>query len=458
MASPDSCFLQSLTVSSFFGSAAMRRLFDDRAMLQSWLDFEAALARGQAALGLIPKKAAKAITRAAKIDGLDMDEIAVETARTAHPLVPLVRSLARKAGPEAGGFVHLGATTQDVMDSGFVLCARAGLDELERDCGVFSDLLLDLAVAHRKSFMAGRTHGQHALPTTFGLRLAGWHDEMRRHRQRLDEMRKRVLVGSFGGAAGTLAGYGPSALELRDAVMGELGLGVPETSWHSCQDGFAELVSVLALLGGTAEKIAREVYFLSRTEIGEAAELEGANQVGSSTMPHKVNPIRSEAIIGAAMTLRAQAGIAMAAAVAQDDRDMGPGMSLWKCIPESFILIGGILERLIEVMGSLRIDPKRMRATLDATNGLILSEAVMLALAEDIGRQSAHHVVSEASRTSRASGRAFDECLREHPEIAGRIAPARLNALLNPEGYVGMAVAIVDRLAAQRGPKRRRRA
>jgi 3-carboxy-cis,cis-muconate cycloisomerase len=447
----DSCFLQSLTVANFFGSDEMRALFGDRAVLQSFLDFEAALARGQASLGLIPVDAARAISDAARIERLDLAEIQAESLKAAHPIVPLVRALVRATGEPAGGFVHLGATTQDVMDTGYVLCARAGLDVVERDCARLLAILRTLSIRHRDTVQAGRTHGQHALPTTFGLRLAGWLDEFSRHADRLAELRARLLVGSFGGAAGTLAGYGPRALELRDAVMAELGLGIPRTSWHSCQDRFAEMVSVLALIASTAEKIAREIYFLGRSEIMEAAEPQGEKQVGSSTMPHKQNPIRSEAITGAAMTLRAQVGVAMGAMVAQDDRDMGPGMALWKLIPESFLLIGGILGHLVFILDDLRLDPDRMRANLDVTGGLIVSEAVMLALAGDIGREAAHHAVSEASKTCRATGRSFADCLKEHAHIAGRIAPERLRDLLDPVAYVGMAREIVDAITGQGG-------
>ena len=441
-----SCFLQSSAVTAFFGSSGMRSVFDDRAVLQSWLDVEAALARAQGSLGLIPAAAAAVIDGCAKVTEIDLEAVGRDAVETAHPLVPLIRALVRRAGEPAGRYVHLGATTQDVMDTGYVLCARSGLDLVERHLDELAGILRRQAADHRTTVMAGRTHGQQALPTTFGLRVAGWADEVSRHRERLAQMRPRLLVGSFGGAVGTLAGYGPRGLELRGRVMRELGLGEPRTSWHANQDRFAECVAVLGMIAGTAEKLAREVYFLSRTEIGEVSEAQGDKQVGSSTMPHKRNPILSEAIIGASMTLRAQVPLAMAAAVSQDDRDMGPGMSLWKLVPESFILIGGILERSVEVLGSLRVDPARMRRNLDLTDGLILSEAVMLRLAEHLGRQAAHHVVAEASRRSMDAGISFIDCLLTHGGVAGQLTEAELRALLLPDTYIGSAETIVDQM------------
>lgn len=441
----DTCFLDSLTVTSFFGSGEMRAIFNDRALMQAWLDVEGALAKGQGALGLIPPAAAQTIAANADIAKLDQNAIAAESLATAHPLVPLIRALVRQCGEPAGGFVHLGATTQDVMDTGFALCARKGLEVVERDCAELSRILRRLAVKYRDTVMAGRTHGQQALPTTFGLRAAGWYEEVERHRARLRELRPRVLVGSFGGAAGTLAGYGPKAVALRGLVMRELDLGEPGTSWHANQDRFAELISVFGLIASTAEKLAREIYFMGRTEIGEAAEPQGAKQVGSSTMPHKQNPIRSEALIAAAQTLRAQVPLAQAAMVAQDDRDMGAGMTLWKLIPESFILLGGIMERLVHVFGGLRVNDARMRANLHATGGLIVSEAVMLRLAEKLGRETAHHAVGEAAKRTYETGRPFADTLREHPAVAGRVAEAELAALLRPEAYTGSAGEIVDR-------------
>ncbi|MFF0717392.1 adenylosuccinate lyase [Verrucosispora sp. NA02020] len=440
-----SCFLDSLTVTSFFGNAEMRGVFNDRQLMQSWLDVEAALARAQAGLGVIPSAAAQAITAAARLDRLDTAVLAADAADTVHPLVPLVRALTAACQGDAGRYVHLGATTQDVMDTGFVLRARAGLDIVSRQVDELVRILRRLALRHRATPMAARTHGQQALPTTFGLRCAVWQSELQRHRTRLVQMRERLLVTSMGGAAGTMAGYGPQAFALERAVADELGLGVADTPWHATSDRFAECLMVLGLVASSAEKLAREIYFLGRTEVGEAHEPQRATQVGSSTMPHKRNPIRCEAVIAAAGTLRAQVPLAMQTMVAQDDRDMGVGMTLWKLLPECFILIGGALERLVEVFGDLGVDPDRMRTNLDLTGGLVLSEAIMLRLAEPLGREQAHHLVMRIVRDSLEQNRPFVEVLRADPQVAAALPGPELAGLLDPLSYVGHAAALVDR-------------
>ncbi|MEV4467618.1 adenylosuccinate lyase [Micromonospora echinofusca] len=440
-----SCFLDSLTVTSFFGNAEMRGVFNDRQLMQSWLDVEAALARGQAKLGVIPSAAAQAITEAARVERLDTAVLAAGAADTVHPLVPLVRALTAACPGDAGRYVHLGATTQDVMDTGFVLRARDGLDIVQRQVDELVRALRRLALRHRATPMAARTHGQQALPTTFGLRCAVWQDELQRHRVRLRQLRQRLLVTSMGGAAGTMAGYGPQAFALEQAVAADLGLGVAATPWHATQDRFAECLMVFGLVAASAEKLAREVYFLGRTEVGEAYESQRSTQVGSSTMPHKRNPIRCEAVIAAAGTLRAQVPLALQTMVAQDDRDMGVGMTLWKLLPECFILLGGALQRLVDVFGDLGVNPERMRANLDLTGGLVLSEAVMLRLAGPLGREQAHHLVMRIVRDSLDQGRPFAEALRADPEVAAALPAAELAGLLDPLSYVGHAAALVDR-------------
>lgn len=440
-----SCFLDSLTVTSFFGNDEMRGIFNDRALLQSWLDVEAALARAQAGLGVIPHRAAEAITAAARVERLDLQAVASGAQDTVHPLVPMVRALTDACEGDAGRHVHLGATTQDVMDTGFVLCVREGLRVVRRQIDELIRRLRRLALRHRDTVMPARTHGQQALPTTFGLRCAVWQSELQRHRARLAELSPRLLVISMGGAAGTMAGYGPHAFEIEGAMAADLGLGVAETPWHSSQDRFAECLLALGLVAASVEKLAREVYFLGRTEIGEAYEPQSGAQVGSSTMPHKRNPIRCEAVIAAATTLRAQVPVALQAMVAQDDRDMGVGMTLWKLLPECFILAGGALERLLEVFGALGVNPARMRANLDATGGLVLSESVMLRLASHLGREEAHTLVHRIVAESLEDGRPFADALRADPRVAAALTPAEIDGLLDPLSYVGHAAALVDR-------------
>jgi len=442
----DSCFLDSLTVTSFFGNSEMRSVFNDRRLMQSWLDVEAALARAQARLGTIPDAAARQITERARVERLDLAAVTAAAAETVHPLVPMVRALVAACGEEAGGYVHLGATTQDVMDTGFVLRVREGLAVVQRQVDELVLSLRRLALRHRETVMAARTHGQQALPTTFGLRCAVWQSELQRHSARLAELRPRMLVTSMGGAAGTMAGYGEHAFALVREGAADLGLGVAETPWHSTPDRFVECLMALGLVGATVEKLAREVYFLGRTEIGEAHEPQRATQVGSSTMPHKRNPIRCEAVIAACSTLRAQVPLALQTVVSQDDRDMGAGMALWKLLPESFILLGGALERVGDVFADLRVEPARMRENLDATGGLLLSEAVMLKLAGHLGREQAHALVMRAVRQSLMDDRPFVEVLRADPTVAAALPGSELEALLEPTAYTGHAAALVDRV------------
>ncbi|MDG4771095.1 adenylosuccinate lyase [Solwaraspora sp. WMMD792] len=443
-----SCFLDSLTVTSFFGNAEMRGVFNDRQLMQAWLDVEAALAGAQGDAGVIPAAAAAQITAAARVESLDLAAVAADAADTVHPLVPLVRALTRAAG-DGGRYVHLGATTQDVMDTGFVLRARAGLDIVSRQIDELVRVLRRLALRHRDTAMAARTHGQQALPTTFGLRCAVWQSELQRHRERLAQLRPRLLVVSMGGAAGTMAGYGPRAFDIERAVADRLGLGVAPTPWHATPDRVVECLTLLGLVASTAEKLAREVYFLGRTEIGEAHEPQRDTQVGSSTMPHKRNPIRCEAVIAAAGTVRAQVPLAMQTMVSQDDRDMGVGMALWKLVPECFILVGGALQRLNEVFAGLRVDVARMRVNLSTTGGLVLSESVMLRLAGPLGREQAHHLVMRIVRDSLDHDRPFAELLRADPQVRAALPDAELTRLLDPLSYVGHAAALVDRALLQ---------
>lgn len=445
MSALDSCYLDSSIVTSFFGNADMHATFSERSLTQSWLDVEVALARAQAALGIIPAAAARGIAEAARVERLDFAAISASAQSTAHPLVPVIRALAAACDGDAGRYVHLGATTQDIMDTGFVLRMRAGLDVVERQIDELTRILRRLALRHRDALMPARTHGQHALPTTFGLRCAGWQSELQRHRARLAEARPRLLVTSMGGAAGTMAGYGSQAFALERAVADDLGLDVADIPWHAAPDRFAECLTVFGLLAATAEKLAREVYFLGRTEIAEAHEPQREHQVGSSTMPHKRNPILCEAAIAAATTVQAQVPLALRAMVAQDDRDMGAGIVLWKLIPECFILIGGALERLVQVFGDLRVRPARMRSNLDASGGLVTSEAVMLRLAERLGRERAHALVMGLVDESLTSDRSFAEVLQGDPDVRAAIGEQDLSALLDPSAYVGHAVALVDR-------------
>jgi 3-carboxy-cis,cis-muconate cycloisomerase len=443
-----------------FGTAELREAFSDRARLQAWLDAEGALARAEAQTGVVPAWAAQAISRAARAEALAWGAIKAGIDQTFHPIVPVVHELARAAdalAPGAGGFVHWGATTQDIMDTGAVLQLRAALDAMEPDVAAIEAALAGLAERHADTLMPGRTHGQHALPITFGFKVAVWLAEWRRHRTRLAQARPRVLVGQLAGAAGTLAGFGPRGAEIQRAFCAELGLGTPPIAWHTARDGFAEVAFLLGLLTATLGKVAREVIALQKTEVAEVEEPWHEGRVGSSTMPHKRNPMICELVVALSRLVRQEAATALDGMVAEHERDMGAWQAEWEWLPRACLHTGAALRHGRGVLEGLIVYPERMRANLDQTGGLILSEAVMLRLAEHIGRQEAHDVVSRVAMATAAPGargdadgarRSFAERLAADPVVAGRLTPAEIAALLAPEAYAGLAPTLARGVAA----------
>lgn len=441
-----------------FGTDEVRAIFDDRGLLQAWLDAEAALARAEASAGLVPASTAAAITRAAQAERLDWQSIRAGIAETFHPIVPLVRALALAADtvePGAGGYVHWGATTQDIMDTGAVLQVRAALGALEPDLAGIEAALARLAAAHAETLMAGRTHGQHALPITFGFKVAVWLAEWHRHRTRLAQARSRVLVGQLAGAAGTLAGFGPHALEIQARFCAELELGVPPVAWHTARDGFAEVAFLLGLFTATLGKIAREVIALQKTEVAEVEEPWHEGKVGSSTMPHKRNPMLCELLDALARLVRQDVATALDGMIGEHERDMGAWQAEWEWLPRAFLLTGAALHHGRRVLEGLIVYPERMRTNVELTGGLIVSEAVMLHLAQFIGRQAAHDVVYRVAMAAHVGDGRFLDLLAHDPAVADHLPPDELAALLRPETYTGQAATFARRLSAaalDRGP------
>jgi 3-carboxy-cis,cis-muconate cycloisomerase len=429
-----------------FGTPEMRTIFSDVATIQRWLDVEAALARVEARLGIIPDAAARAITEAARVERMDIAELKRGVDETSHPLVPLINQLARACPDGLGEYVHWGATTQDIMDTAVVLQLRDALTILDRQLEDLVTVLVELVERHRSTPMAGRTHGQHALPITLGFKLAVFVAELRRHRERLRDLRPRLLVVQLSGAVGTLAALGEHGRAVQEGLAAELGLGVPAISWHSARDAFAEFTCLAAMIGQTCARAANEVILLQKTEVGELEEPNTEHSVGSSTMPQKRNPMVCEAIVAVGRILAAQPAIAIGALVHQHERDMSAWQAEWAFIPETAILASGALHNTRHVFSDITIRPERMRANLGLTNGLINAEAVMIRLAERVGRQRAHSLVRRAARTSFESGRPFAECLREIPEVLEHLEGDLLDALLRPEAYLGEALAAVDRV------------
>lgn len=428
-----------------YGTPAMRAVFSDRATLQAWFDAEAALAAAEAECGLIARAAAEAIARAADAEKVDIDALREGIARSGHPFVPAIRALEGLAG-DAGASVHFGATTQDIMDTGAVLQMRAALALIEDGAQAFAAALAARARDHRTTVMAGRTHGQHAVPITLGLKLAMLVAEMRRHVQRIDELKPRLLVGQLAGAAGTLATLGDKGARVRAAMCHHLGLGEPEIVWHTARDGIAETVALLAMIGATCGKFAGEVVNLQRSEIAELAEPSGKDSVGSSTMPQKQNPMIAQDVVALARLMAGLPAAAISAMMHEHERDMAAWQMEWLVVPEAFVLASGALHHATAIASGLRVDAGRMRANLAASGGLINAEAVMMALADRMGRHEAHDLVGAIVRKAVAEGKPLAQALAADPVIAGHLDRAAIEALLQPEGWLGEAVAATDRV------------
>lgn len=444
--------LSSTLFGDMFGTAAMRAAFGELALIARCAEVEAALARAQARLGIVPEEAASAIAAAvssvaADPASLDLARLKRETETVGYPILPLVRQLAERAGA-AGRWLHWGATTQDIMDTAAVLQIRDGLALIETDLAALRGHLAALARRYRDTPMAGRTHLQHALPITFGYKAAVWLAAFDRHDARLQQLKPRVLVVQFGGAAGTLASLGPGepSLASRTELARELGLAEPAITWHVARDAIAETVQFLALVGGSLAKIAFDVMLMSATEFGEAAEPFVAGRGSSSTMPQKRNPISCELILAAARVLRQHAGLALDAMVSDFERATGPWHVEWIAVPESFGYAAGALHQAEFMLGGLIVDPVRMAKNLGMTHGLIVAEAVMMGLAPHTGRTEAHDLVYDACRLAIESERPLCDVLLETPEVAGPLGAETLRALTDPSNYLGAAQAMVDRV------------
>jgi len=436
---------------SMFGTAAMRALFSDAATVKRYLDVEAALARAQARLGIIPAEAAAAISAVAEVGRVDWDRLSARTEIVGYPILPLVEQLSGWAEGELGQWSHWGATTQDIMDTADVLQIRDALDIVAADLDAVAAALAILAAEHAETPMAGRTHLQHALPVSFGYKAATWLSGIDRHRARLKELRPRVEVVSFAGAAGTLASLGQdNGLATQAALAEELGLAVPEITWHTIRDGFAEVTGFLALVAASLGKIGYDILLMMQTETGEVMEPFQPGRGASSTMPQKRNPISAELMLAAANIVREQHALMLDAMVQDHERATGPWHVEWQALPTAFIVASGGLRAAREALEGLDVRPERMREVLDATGGLIVAEAVMMGLAPALGRQVAHDLVYDCCRAALERGTPFLDALAAEPRIAAVIDRAALARLVDPANYLGAAPAMTRRLLARR--------
>jgi 3-carboxy-cis,cis-muconate cycloisomerase len=439
-----STVIDSVLFRDAFGTAQMREVFSDMSLINRYIEVEIALAVAEAKCGVIPADAAKEIEAKSKIEKLDFDLLRAETDIVGYPILPLVHQLVKMCG-EAGRYVHWGATTQDIMDTAVVLQVRAGLDIIEKDIKELRKILADLSVEYRDTPMAGRTHLQQALPVTFGYKTAIWLAMLDRHEERLNQLKPRVLVGEFAGAAGTLASLGKDGLKVQEALMKELNLGVPTTTWHVARDGLAEVVNFLGLVTGSFGKIAYDVMLMASTEFAEVYEPFVKGRGASSTMPQKRNPISSELMLAASKGVRQHAGLMLDAMVQDFERATGPWHAEWIAIPESFVLTAGALHQAKFMLGGLIVDEKKMLQNLNISKGLIVAEAVMMGMAPHIGRQQAHDVVYDACRDVNENGGTLAEALSKISAVTEQFSKEKIDYLTNPINYLGMAPEMVDR-------------
>lgn len=432
-------------------STAMRAVCDDAATLQNMLEFEAALARAEAATGVIPKRAADPIGKACKADAFDFTALAEAATRSGNLAIPLVKALTgnvAKIDAEAARYVHWGATSQDVIDTAMMLTLRAGIDALLVDIDRAIAGFAKLARAHRDTAVVARTWLQHALPMPFGLKLAEYAAALHRSKLRLKRLRGETLALQFGGAAGTLAALGDKGLAVAEALAHELKLPLPDAPWHTHRDRIAEAASVLAILSGTCGKIARDVSLMMQTDVGEAFEPSGVGRGGSSTMPHKRNPVAAASALGAATMAPNLAATIFAAQVQDHERSAGPWHAEWPTLPALLLVTSGALAATVDVAEGLEVDVERMRANLDMTHGLIMAEAVAFALAERIGKADAHHLVEAASKTAVAEKKHLRDALIADAKVTAQLSAKKIAELFEPMAYQGSSQALIDRLLA----------
>ena len=442
-----STVLDSMLFKDSFGTPAMRAVFSDQRAMHYCIEVEVALAAAQAKCGIIPLEAARTIANCCKLELIDWERMKSETEVVGYPILPLVHQLVPMCG-DAGRYVHWGATTQDIMDSALVLQLREAIELLERDLYKVRKALQRLASDHRDTVMAGRTHLQQALPITFGLKAAIWLGMLDRQHQRLQELKPRLLVGQFAGAAGTLASLGSNGLMVQEALMEALSLGVPTTPWHVARDNLGEVVNWLGLLTASLGKIALDVILMASTEVAELAEPFVKGRGASSTMPQKRNPISSELMLAAAKAVRQHAGLMLDAMVQDLERATGPWHAEWIAIPQSFMLSAGALHQAAFMLEGLEVDSKRMRQNLDLTKGLIVAEAVMMGLAPYLGRQQAHDLVYEACRACHQQGGMLFDHLYAQASIREHLSESQCRALTDPTQYLGSTGEMIDRALA----------
>lgn len=430
-----------------YGRPKMKAVFGEGTRLKRLLEVEAALARAQAKIGRIPREAAEDIAKHANVRDVTVERVEALEEETHHDLMAVVLALTEACKAGGGAYVHLGATSNDISDTATALQLRDAIAVLDEDLGALTDVLLRLASKHKRTVMLGRTHGQAAVPITFGLKIAVFASEAARHRERLREATKRVLVGKMSGAVGTGAAFGPDARKIQQVVMDELGLGVEEASTQVVgRDRYAEFVAVLANVAASLEKFCTEVRNLQRNEIGEVAEaFEARKQVGSTTMAQKENPVASENVCSLSRIVRSLVAPALENVPLWHERDLTNSAAERILLPHACVLTDDMLAKTANIFRNLRVYPDRMRANLDATKGQVMSEAVMIALVgKGLGRQQAHRLVRNAAMKARQRDAHLKDVLAKDRSVTKLLTAKELAEAMNPDRYLGQSVAIVE--------------
>jgi adenylosuccinate lyase len=426
----------------------MRDVFTEESKLQKWLDVEAALAWAHARLGTIPIGAAEEIERKARVGVVRLERVKEIEREIHHDLMAMVRALTEVCDGDAGDYIHLGATSYDTEDTALALQLRDALGIVEGDLIGLLGVLLDQAERHRETICIGRTHGQHAVPTTYGMKFSVWASEVSRHLDRLEGVRGRMLVGKMSGAVGTMAGFGEKGFDVQRLTMERLGLEPALVATQVVQrDRHAETQCFLALIAGTLDKIGREIRNLQRSEIAEVFEPFRRDQVGSSTMPHKRNPHKTERVCGLSRVIRASVGPSLETIALEHERDISNSSLERITIPEGFILTDYILRQMTSILEGLVFDHENIRRNLDMSLGLCLTERVMIELVgKGVGRQRAHEMMRRLAMRCWDEKRGLREVMLEDEEASGIVTEADLDDWLRPENYVGTAVEQVDRV------------
>jgi 3-carboxy-cis,cis-muconate cycloisomerase len=430
----------------------LAELFSDESVLRAMLEFEVALARAEARLGMMPESAAQAIAAACEagnFDTADLAKQALEGGTLTIPLVKMLRQKVKENSPAAASFVHSGATSQDVADTALILLLKRAQPILEGDIERLEETLVRLTTEHAHTVMLGRTLLQAAPPVTFGLKAGGWLAAVRRGRKRLRSSFEEALVVQFGGASGTLAALGDQGLEVAQTLAGELGLRLPEAPWHSQRDRLAALVSACAILTGSLGKMARDIGLLMQTEVSEVREPGGEGRGGSSTMPHKHNPVGCIVTLAAANRVPGLVASFLSGMVQEHERAAGGWQAEWPTVADVVESTGLATASMAEVAAGLSVDSARMRSNIDATQGVVFAEKAMMLLAAKLGREPAQRILEQAARESIASGRRLSEVLAEIPEVVRHLDRETLGKLDLPEDYLGATQSFIRGLLAK---------